>query len=161
MNLRDNIKRILREEIKQNMGIHEVFDEGQMPELLRKVKKEGKVIYQYSLPSKKSDENYYINLTFYKNFDEFKLKDVLDLDFDLGESGEKKYSGLNEIFYLFTSINKVIEKHKKDFRYLVIFSSQDRLSLYEKVLSRIDYLNLDKKGGNFILYKNNDYSKWF
>jgi hypothetical protein len=158
MNLQENIQRI-----KEMMGINEIFDTGEMPELVSKGRVGGQTIYQYTLPSKKSDENYHIKLTFNKFFNELNLKNVMELDFSLGETktGQMGYTGLNEIFYLFTSINKIIEKHKKDFKYLIVFSSMDRLSLYQKAISRINYLNLIKKEDNFLLYKNNDFSIWF
>jgi hypothetical protein len=156
MNLQENIQRI-----QEMMGINEIFDTGEMPELVSKDKVEGKIIYHYTLPSKKSDENYHIKLTFNKIFNELNLKNVMELDFSLGESGEMGYTGLNEIFYLFTSINKIIEKHKKDFKYLIVYSSMDRLSLYERAISRINYLTLIKKEDRFLLYKNDDFSRWF
>jgi hypothetical protein len=155
MNLQENIKRI-----KEVMGINEIFDTGEMPKLIGKNKIEGKTIYQYILPSKKSDENYYITLIFSKINYDVNLKNVMELEFSFGESGIG-YTGLNEILYLFTSINKILEKHKRDFKYLIVYSSIDRLSLYEKSISRINYLNLIKKESNFLLYKNNDFSKWF
>jgi hypothetical protein len=155
----ENIFSIFFRQKKQQ--IDEIFDTGEMPNLLSKDKVEGKTIYHYTLPSKKSDENYHIKVTLNKFFNELNLKNVMELDFSFGETGEMKYTKLHEIFYLFTSINKVIEKHKKDFKYLIIFSSADRLSLYQKALSRIDYLNLIKKEDKFLLYENNDFSSWF
>jgi hypothetical protein len=158
MNLQEQISRI-----QEMMFINEIFDTGEMPELVGNGKVGGQTIYQYTLPSKKTDENYHIKLTLNKFFDELNLKNVMEIDFSLGEakSGQMGYTGLNEILYLFASINKILEKHKKDFKYLIVFSSMDRLSLYQKAISRINYLNLIKTEDNFLLYKNNDFSKWF
>ena len=160
MNLQENIYRI-----KEVMGINETFENGDDPVLTNKLESDGHLTYVYTLPSKKSDKDYVIKLTFYKkgskNFGKFSnLKNVMELDFNLGV-GKYEYTGLNEIYYLFSSLKKVIDKHKKEFNYFIVHSSQDRLSLYEKALSRIDYLSLIEREGSHLFYKNNSFSKWF
>jgi hypothetical protein len=160
MNLQENIHRI-----KEVMGLNETFDKGVEPVLSKKYTEFDNKIYVYTLPSKKSEKEYIIKLTFYKKSPivdgEFSnLKNVAEIDFNLG-IGKYDYTGLNEIFYLFSSINKIIDKHKNDFKYFVVHSTKDRLSLYEKVLSKLDYLNLIDKRGSYILYKNKNFFKLF
>ena len=160
MNLQEDILRI-----KEVMGIKETFDKGGEPVLVNEYMDFDDKIYIYKLPSKKSEKDYIIKLKFYKKSPiidgEFaNLKNVAEIDFNLG-TGEYEYTGLNEIFYLFTSINKVIDKHKKDFKYFIVHSTQDRLSLYEKVLSKLSYLSIIDKKDSYLLYKNKNYSRWF
>jgi hypothetical protein len=159
MNLQEQISRI-----KSMMGvINEIFDDGEEPELIEKYNTKETNTYVYSLPSKKSDGSYIITLTLYKKYTSLDLKNVMELDFVYSKDGLANvgYTGLNEILYLFTSINKLIEKHKKDFKYLMISSTEDRLSLYKKTISRINYLTLINSDDRSILYKNSQYSRWF
>jgi hypothetical protein len=159
MNLQENIHRI-----KEVMGlINEIFDEGEEPKLINKHNGNESLTYTYSLPSKKSDGNYFIKLTLNKKYTSLNLKKVMELDFvySINGSTDIGYTGLNEILYLFTSINKLIEKHKKEFKYLMIHSTKDRLSLYKKTISRISYLDLIEEKDGYLLYKNNEYSRWF
>ena len=159
MNLQEQISRM-----KSMMGvINEIFDDGEEPELVEKYNTKETTTYVYSLPSKKSDGRYIIKLTLHKKYTSLDLKNVMELEFYYSKDGvaDIGYTGLNEILYLFTSINKLIEKHKKEFKYLMISSTQDRLSLYKKTISRISYLTLIDSGDRVILYKNNEYSRWF
>ena len=159
MNLQENIQRI-----KEVMGvITEMFDEGEEPKLVEKFNTKETINYVYSLPSKKSDGSYIIKMTLYKKYTSLDLKNVMELDFVYSKDGLANlgYTGLNEILYLFTSINKLIEKHKKEFKYLMISSTQDRLSLYKKTISRISYLTLIDTNDRYLLYSNSQYSRWF
>ena len=146
------------------MGIiKEIFDEGEEPKLVQKYNTKETTTYVYSLPSKKSDGSYIIKLTLHKKYTSLDLKNVMELDFVYSKDGSTNmgYTGLNEILYLFTSINKLIDKHKKEFKYLMISSTQDRLSLYKKTISRISYLTLIDTDDRYLLYNNNEYSRWF
>lgn len=146
------------------MGVlTEIFDDGVEPKLVEKYSTKDTINYIYSLPSKKSDGIYTIKMTLHKKLETLNLKDVMELDFVYNKDGftDQGYTGLNEIIYLFTSINKLLEKHKKDFKYLMISSTKDRLSLYKKTISKIGYLSLEIEKDRFFLYKNNEYSKWF
>jgi hypothetical protein len=159
MNLQENILRI-----KEVMGlITEIFDDGEEPKLVKKHNTKETITYEYSLPSKKSEGNYLIRLTLYKKYLSLDLKNVMELEFYYSKDGvaDIGYTGLNEILYLFTSINKLIEKHKKEFKYLIIASTEDRLSLYKKTISRINYLTLVDTSDRYILYSNGQYSRWF
>jgi len=159
MNLHENIDRI-----KQVMGINETFDAGVEPTLKDTYEEGGAKVYSYVIPSKKSEEEYIIKLKFYKEFKDPKIKDtykdVMVIDFNLG-AGSYYNTNLNEVFYIFASINKLIEKYKKKFQYLMGYSNKDRLSLYKKALSRASYLELVDEGSHHIIYKNKDYSRWF
>ena len=143
--------------------INEIFDDGDEPKLVEKYNTKETITYVYSLPSKKSDGSYMIKMTLYKKYTSLDLKNVMELDFVYSKEGMANvgYTGLNEILYLFTSINKLIEKHKKEFKYLIIHSTKDRLSLYKKTISRISYLDLMGEKDGYILYRNNEYSRWF
>jgi hypothetical protein len=160
MNLQENIQRI-----KEMMGvITEIFDNGEEPKLIKKNNTKETITYDYSLPSKKSEGTYIIRMTLHKQYLSLDLKNVMELEFfyySKDGGSDIGYTGLNEILYLFTSINKLIENHKKEFKYLMIASTEDRLSLYKKTISRISYLTLVDTKDRYILYSNSEYSRWF
>ena len=144
--------------------ITEIFDDGEEPMLIKKHNTKETTTYDYSLPSKKSDGTYIIRMTLYSKYPSLDLKNVMELEFfyySKDGGADIGYTGLNEILYLFTSINKLIENHKKEFKYLMVASTEDRLSLYKKTISRISYLTLVDTKDRYILYANNQYSRWF
>jgi hypothetical protein len=153
MNLQEQVSRI-----QSMMGlVTESFDSGVEPELKHKNISKDKESYSYTLPSTKTDSQYLIDLTIYKNFEN--MKDVLEIDFSLSnDSAFWGITNLNEVFYILSSINFLLEKFKNKFKYLVIHSNESRLAVYQRALGKINYLEFVEKKNNMLIYKNK--SKW-
>lgn len=148
--------------IKQLINhINETFDSDVIPILIDKnINNKNKKIYTFELPSKKSDASYQITAVLTKKFNEPEfpnLENVLEIDFSY--DNVFIYTNLNEIFYLFSGLKKIVDKFNDDYKYIIIRSTSDRLSLYAKALSKLPKLELYNKQNNFIIYKNLNYNK--
>ena len=160
MNLNEQTYRI-----KQMMGIiannpeeqntlMESFDSGVEPQL--KYKKSDS--YTYTLPSSKNDGEYTIQLDFHKKYED--LKNVLEIDFSFGsDSAFWGITSLNEVFYILSSIKFLLDKFKSKFKYLIIHTTPNRMSVYKRALSRVDYLEVFREyNDSVIIFKNK--TKW-
>lgn len=139
----------------------ESFESGVMPELVSTEKTLKSKIYTYSLPSKKSDQEYLITfmlerMTQLPDFDK-PLANVLYIEFNLGgRGGIFRLTGLGEVFYILGSVAKALETFPERYEYILINSDKSRLDVYQRGLDRLGKFKFVIRNDeeNYLLYQN-------